>query len=392
MRRIAAFLVLMAVAGRLNAQAVTPCGQFSIARTFPATGRVHFTAQGDCTIPRDTVRLPDSTALKAAQQALRDTTQVAVQLRSALKIATDSLAKWPKATPPKDSVPVPPKDTTPTPPPPPPADTTPASGSAVLFRSDWSGGLFDGGKWTRWGGKGSLAVVDAAGLGFPATMGSVLRVQHYQQDFDWVMANNKWSPPAIGSSIAFRVYLRNAVSDVVDAGTAYASTHPVESEGGPNGISGQFYAIHYGSYTDGTYPFFLGVDQATYPLNGWTPGANASTHGGRSYDPATLKKNTTYRLEWKFTRVGTNAYDLDMRIVGPDDRTVLFDKTSIYAWGGDKSQTLAASGKALPIDAAHMSDLRFGINGGFPTPSPQFVYWGGFAVCADWCGPYAAGR
>ena len=28
----------------------------------------------------------------------------------------------------------------------------------------------------------------------------------------------------------------------------------------------------------------------------------------------------------------------------------------------------------------------------FPSNSPQFVYWGGFAVCSDWCGPYAAGR
>ncbi|HWA59392.1 MAG TPA: hypothetical protein VG692_19215 [Gemmatimonadales bacterium] len=280
-------------------------------------------------------------------------------------------------------------------PPPPP----PGGGGSVLFHSDWSTGtgssdgvIRDNGKavpWSsRWGGNGSLSVVAASGLGFPATMTNVLRVQHYQQDFDWVMANNLWQLPAVGSAIYFRVYLRNTVGDNVDAGSSYASTHPVESEGNPNGISGGYYAMHYGSYADGTFPFYVNVNNAAYPYNGWTPGAPSSTHGGRNYDPATLVKNTTYRVEWKFTRVAAGRYDLDMRIYGSDDKTLLFDRSNIFAWGGSR-QTLATNGSNLPIDDAHMTELRIGINGGFATPSPQFVYWGGFAVCAnDWCGPY----
>ncbi len=282
-------------------------------------------------------------------------------------------------------------------PPPPP----PGGGGTALFHSDWSSGtgstdavIRDNGKavpWSsRWGGNGSLSVVAAGGLGFPATMTNVLRVQHYQQDFDWVMASNLWTVPAVGSSIYFRVYLRNTVGDNVDAGSSYASTHPVESEGNPNGISGGYYAMHYGSYSDGTFPFYLNVNNANYPLNGWTPGAPTSTHGGRNYDPATLVKNTTYRLEWKYTRVSTGHYDLDMRIYGSDDKTLLFDRSNIFAWGGSR-QTLATNGTNLPIDDAHITELRIGINGGFATPSPQFVYWGGFAVCAsDWCGPYSS--
>ncbi len=40
---------------------------------------------------------------------------------------------------------------------------------------------------------------------------------------------------------------------------------------------------------------------------------------------------------------------------------------------------------------ARAADLRLGINGGFATPNPEYVYWGGFAVCgSDGCGPYGA--
>lgn len=377
MRRIAAFLVLMAVAGRLNAQAVTPCGQFSIARTFPATGRVHFTAQGDCTIPRDTVRLPDSTALKAAQQALRDTTQVAVQLRSALKIATDSLAKWPKATPPKDSVPVPPKDTTPPPPPPPPADTTPASGSAVLFRSDFSGGLLDGGKWTRWGDNGILAVVPAP-AGFPAGMANVLQVTMGSSAFDWVQANGKWTMPAIGESRAFRVYTLNAIPTST---TSWSNAHPIESKGTDGSISGNFYAMHVGSAGTG------GIWDFAVETPGW-PWNHINVKTGRTADtPGPIAKAVT-RIEWKWTRVSATGYTLDLRLYDAAGR-LLYDRNSLYGW---EAGTLASYTGTFTLDSWAVTGLRIGSNGGFALAGQPKVYWGGFAVCADWCGPYAAGR
>ena len=37
------------------------------------------------------------------------------------------------------------------------------------------------------------------------------------------------------------------------------------------------------------------------------------------------------------------------------------------------------------VDDAAMTGIRFGINGG---TGGGYVYYGGFAVCADWCGAY----
>lgn len=278
---------------------------------------------------------------------------------------------------------------------------TPQTG--VLFFSDWStatgtsdAALRDTDKpipWSnRWGGNGSLTVVSAAGLGFPSDMDNVLRVTQYQQDFDWVMANNLWSLPGVGESRAFRIYLRVTISDAQgDKGTVYASHHPIESTGASGSTSGGFYAWHFGSYNDGTFPILFSMNDPSYPYNGWTFGAPQYDHGGRDYDPAPLDKNTTYRLEWKFTRTAASTYSLDMRVYGPDDTTLLYDGNSTYAWGGN-GQTLASDGDGLDVDDSKIVDMRLGTNGGGWTfTSPQYVYWGGFAVCADdWCGRYAA--
>ncbi|HWA15908.1 MAG TPA: hypothetical protein VG817_05725 [Gemmatimonadales bacterium] len=277
--------------------------------------------------------------------------------------------------------------------PPPPPGT-------ILFSSDWStstgtsdNALLDGGKqnpWSsRWGGNGSLTVVSASGLGFPAGMTNVLRVTQYQQDFDWVMANNRWSLPEIGHALAFRVYLRNTVADSEgDKGTVYSSHHPIESTGSAGSTGGGYYVWHIGSYNDGTFPILFSMNNPAYPLNGWTFGAPQYSHGGRDYDPAPLDKNTTYRLEWKFTRTGTNRYSLSMRVYDQAG-TQLYDDSSTYAWTGN-GETLASSGTNLNVDDRQMVDIRIGTNGGGWTfNAPQYIYWGGFAVCADdWCGPY----
>lgn len=273
--------------------------------------------------------------------------------------------------------------------------------TGVLFSSDWStatgtsdDALRDTDKqipWSeRWGGNGSLTVVSASGRGFPSGMQNVLRVTQYQQDFDWVMANNLWNLPPVGGSLAFRIYIRNEIADAQgDKGTVYASHHPIESTGVDGSLTGAYYAWHFGSYSDGTFPLLFSMAQPTFPFNGWTFGAPAYDHGGRDYDPAPFDKNTTYRLEWKFTRTGSSRYALDMRVYGAGDQTLLYDRSSIYAWTGN-GQTLETSGTGLDIDDSRMLDMRLGTNGGGWTfTSPQYVYWGGFAVCADdWCGPY----
>ena len=71
------------------------------------------------------------------------------------------------------------------------------------------------------------------------------------------------------------------------------------------------------------------------------------------------------------------------------DLTQLYDDSSTYAWTGN-GETLASSGTNLNVDDRQMVDIRIGTNGGGWTfNAPQYIYWGGFAVCADdWCGPY----
>lgn len=312
----------------------------------------------------------DSLALATLRKALADTA-------AALKVAKDSLAKWPKPCT-CDSVPVPPKDSTPTPPPPPPpapVDTSTPGASAVLFRSDFAGGVLDGGKWARWGDNGALASVSAAGLGFPAGMSNVLRVTMGTGTFDWVQASGKWSLPAIGGSRAFRVYFRNAVTATSGG---WAATHPIESKGTDGSIAGNFYAWHVGAAGE----LALGTE-APWPRN------YLSTSSTTNADVGRLPKNTTYRLEWKWTRANATDYRLDVAIYDAAGAKVE-DRTTFKAWGGG---TLASYGSApFTLDDWAVTGLRLGINGGFAASGAQYVYWGGFAVCADWCGPYAAGR
>lgn len=110
MRRWLSLALLLVLVAPLAAQSVDGCKAFSVSRTFTADSFA-VTVKGRCV---RSFRV-DSVALKAAQQALRDTTQVLVQVRSALKVATDSLAKWPAAPAPTPVPTPPPADTTPTP-------------------------------------------------------------------------------------------------------------------------------------------------------------------------------------------------------------------------------------------------------------------------------------
>ncbi len=236
----------------------------------------------------------------------------------------------------------------------------------------WSGGLLDGGKWTSWGGTPVLTVVAAGGLGFPAAMSKVLRVQMGTGSFDWVEADGKWPMPAVGESRAYRIDFRNDVG-AVDGG--WSATHPLESKGTDGGISGNYYALHVGSDVGATFPFAFAT-AAPFPRNFYTINPTSA-------DVGRLNKGTTYRLEWKWTRTGGSEYSLDMRITGPDDATVLYDSSSIEAWGGS---SLASDNTGFPLDDWAVTGVRVGVNGGFSASGTQYVYWGGFAVCTDWCG------
>jgi hypothetical protein len=190
-------------------------------------------------------------------------------------------------------------------------------------------------------------------------------------DFDWVEADARWTLPAIGQSRAFRLYFREAVTV---SGSSWSSTHPVESTGRDGSINGDYYAWHLDA--DGRWVF---ATAAPYPRNYYSVNPNGNAIG-------ILPKQTTYRVDWKWTRTAATTYALDLRVFKPDG-SLLADKTGIYAWGGN---SLASNPGGMPLADWAITGLRIGINGGFSASGAQYVYYGGFAVCSDWCGAYSA--
>lgn len=320
-------------------------------------------------------------ALATTQTTLTATRDTLTTTRGLLRVAQDSLAKWPKPCR---------CDSTVTPPPPPPADsgkdstiTTPAdtskpTGSRVLFNGDFSklSALPAENKpaiagWKRWGGQGILSLVSATGLGFPATMGKVVRVSMGTSAFDWLEAQDSaWTLPAVGQSRAFVVYYLNATSGNQ---SAWSASHPIESKGTDGSISGNFYAWHIDN--GGHWAF---ATEADYPRNYLTLRASG--------DVGTLPKNQVLRVEWKWTATAPRTYSLDMRIYDASG-ALIHDNKDIIGWGGNP---LASNNKGFPLDDWAITGLRIGSNGGYTASGTQNVYWGGFKVCTDWCGAYTS--
>lgn len=264
----------------------------------------------------------------------------------------------------------------------------------AVFHTDWSTALgssqaarYDTGKSPAWNndvGSGTagqfIDVISASGLGFPGSMANCLQTYWDAAiNYEWIIANNQWSAPTTGNSLYFRIYNRHAGMNNADE--PYASSHPVESEGGTGGVSGNFYTFKLGNWADGTFPFGWQIDANT---QGWSLGANQDAGHSNAYMP--LAKNNTRRIEWKLTKTGTTLYSIDMRVYASNDVTLDYDRNNIYQWQGPS--TMAAAGTNQPLDDAHVADFRLGKNGGWGESGSR-VYWGGFAVrTADWCGAY----
>jgi len=268
---------------------------------------------------------------------------------------------------------------------PPSADTNPTpppTGVVVHFRTDWSTGNPLEGGLTRWGGSPVAEVVDAVDKGFPAGMTKVVRVRMGTGSYDWLQAYQKWTLPAVGKSLSFRLYVLNDVSNASVSGNAYASTHPIESSGTAGSISGSYYTVKFGSRADGTYQWALTSPGSGYPKN-WVTTTNSIQE-----EVGNLPKFKVLMFEWKWTRTATSTYSLDMRITGPDGKVVA-DNNNIGAWGG---RPLSNDNKGFVVTEAFMRGMRIGLNGGFGTSRPEYMYYGGWAVCNDWCGAWAPGR
>lgn len=244
----------------------------------------------------------------------------------------------------------------------------------------------DGNKWAGYEGNSLMAVVTSPAGGPSA---NALRTEYGTGGFDWVYGKGHWTQPGIGSSRWFRHYLLQNIADSggagsIDFGSAYAATHPIESEGDPTSISGNFYAWHVGSRPSGLFESYIDIDSITRQ---YTPGG-----AGGADPPLTLAKFTWWRYETQFDRTATSTYTMHLRIYDQSGVLQYSDadgKDNMYVWGGGK---MSANTTGNTIDQAHIEELRFGINGGGAIAvgnRPQYVYYAGFATASDtWCGAY----
>jgi hypothetical protein len=251
---------------------------------------------------------------------------------------------------------------------------TPPPGGSIAWSSDWrtstgtSGtALRDGGKWT-----GELCdhpvaqVVPASGLGFPAGMTHVLRSEYSNDLCRMVRATNQWTAPAVGQSIYFRIYYRNAAPDGANIGQA----HPVQA----TSIAWEW--------------------KIRMPSNGITtlqwifPNlAYPDTH----YD-APVNTHQTYRLEWRIQRVSSSTCKVQVRVY--DSGNVLIHDNNTFrseSYGGT-TYPLATRNPDMPCSGdSDFRTLEVGNNGPITTVGPGvYVYWGGAAVSlTGWVGPYS---
>jgi hypothetical protein len=262
--------------------------------------------------------------------------------------------------------------------------TTTPSSPTILFQSDWStatgtadAALRDTSKAVPWPNviaNNKLTVIPSTGYGFPTT--NILRVRHTAgaQGSAEVYGTNIWAQPAIGESVAFRLYLRNEIADSEgDKSANLNSHHPVESNFG--NLSWEWLLT---SRADGTFPIRFN-----------TPNGGSGHWVLSQWPEDYLNKFQTYRLEWKFNRTAVNKYSLDIRIYNQSG-ALIYDKNSIYS--GSSANPLATAGLDENLTDANMLGWVVGTNGGGWTfISDQYTYYGGAAVCLnDWCGPYVS--
>lgn len=369
MRRIAGWLVaLLLVAGTVQAQAVkctsskttrlvTKASQFvggTLKSWYVSSDSVATTCSGFPTARVDTVTVPGV--------PVHDTVWV---------------PKPDSVKPPVDTVKPPPVDTTkPTPP------------AGVLWSADWaSGEITSGGKFATDNNNAPILSVVPAPAGFPAAMKNALRVRvgwtgcsacaGQYAAAAWLTARGiAPMPTKVGESRAYRVYVTN---DVGAYNLGWSGFHPLEGNGQDGGTDDQVWSWKYEANANGTIGFVFHTPNASYPRDNITL-SNAS--GAK----AGFLPKAIYRLEWKWTLVSGSQYALSLRVYGPDG-SLLADNAKLVYYGGG---VIASDGARFTLNTNTITNLRIGSNGGsnLPLSVNQAYYYGGLAVCSDWCGAY----
>lgn len=272
-----------------------------------------------------------------------------------------------------------------------------AAGASLVFFSDWStatgntqNATRDGTKWDFANNIASpsanrVAVISSSGLSFPAIMSNVLAIT-YEQTHSvscGVQKDLGWSLPSVGGVIAFRCYVRNAIQR-----TNSATHHPLQSQSA--GSAGNCLNADSWRMTCGaTYNFQIGSFGSGF-CDPADPSFTVACHTWT----VSLARDTTYRIEERWYRTGTNSWTLQARVYDSSDVLILGNSDFVCSGQGHASHTLAAGDT---IDIADSACLRYkqivntnddiGVDG----PTENRIFYGGFAVSlTDWCGAYTA--
>lgn len=302
---------------------------------------------------------------------------------------------------------------------------------AFVFTSDWTNSTInsiadadirDTTKaipWTsgtsRAGNFSQIYAASATGLGFPAGMPKVLKVDHYGTTFATVEVVRQWPDPIVGGFSAHRMYWRCDIPNSY-GNLEMNSYHPIEPMAFHPPLQFEY---QIGVNADGTVLF-----RVSFGFTDNTTIGQGPTDWYIKYDCPLLSKFKTYRLEWKQIRISAvdtggdtdYNYNYDVRIYDESisATTPLYtaaDFVRISGPGSPAPNTLAhdnpinfTMSTSPTADAGTTTTTRsqtVGTNGAAgtawnsvgTTTRDAFTYFGGVAVSQqDWCGPYVAGE
>lgn len=275
------------------------------------------------------------------------------------------------------------------------ADVWPAAD--VVFASDWKDQLgtypatmdpvTPGGSDYRWSTYlghfvvDQMDVIEATGLGFPASMAKVMRVPCDGLSTNPVGGGRQQNVrytglpvPAIGESLYFRMYER---FHTYPSGTGSTDAQHGEQDG--NAIGDINWARRSFEKSATTYGIGLRTEVNAFPNNRWGDGP-------------TYTKGVTYRWEWRIHRVGTSSVQYHVRVYGADDTTLLFDDDDFANLSGGSPVYLSSNPTLSLRNVANLNGLNVGTNGWQYIYTGIIKYVGGVCVrTQDWCGPYRNG-
>ena len=279
-------------------------------------------------------------------------------------------------------------------------DTFTASAVTVYFCSDWgtttgktSTALADASNacGTAWptvdvGLDSSLAVVNATSAGltnWPTT--NALEWTAYDPDgfTAWAELDSANSPvptPANGDTIVYRFYV--ALTPQFNDPN---QMHPVQNT---RTFGDREFLIRFGRGSATTYWTEWSPDNNNhnpFPNDFWTASAAANTN------PDVFYFDSTYRFEWLFAFNSDTTYTMDVRIYNGVD-SLLWGGATIY--NQNASQNLGSSPTLNVKNGLYrFKGLVIGSNGlESGSDNLPWLYYGGLAICSNWCGPYAGGK